>query len=160
MIHVLTLSFTLALAGAPADLAPVPAVEVPASVQYADATLADSFGSPLFVTLGDIGELSSCQVIEDCDALPDISCSGNTCSASTRNCPGQRGYVKCDGVYTWCSQPCPECTNGQYRTVPTGECCDCNESGGELVYEEECINEQWVTVAAECQHSFMCPVCQ
>jgi hypothetical protein len=159
MIHVLTLSLTLALAGAPADLAPVPALEVPAPVQYADATLPGSLASPLFVALGDIGEMSSCHVVEDCDALPDISCSGNTCSARSRNCPYQRGYVKCDGVYTWCSQPCPQCTNGDFRMLPTGQCCNCYESGGELTYFQECIDEQWVTQFEECMPSFKCPIC-
>jgi hypothetical protein len=56
---------------------------------------------------------------EDCDALPDISCSGSVCNAVNRDCSAescQRGSVTCDGVTTYCSQVCPaNCTLAECR---------------------------------------------
>lgn len=55
------------------------------------------------------GESLTCMVSEDCNELPNISCSGTTCSAVSRNCDiDQRGHVTCDGNTTQCSQPCPD----------------------------------------------------
>jgi hypothetical protein len=51
---------------------------------------------------------------EDCNELPDISCSGQSCSAISRDCSigiCERGSVTCDGNTTSCSQACPpNCT--------------------------------------------------
>lgn len=56
---------------------------------------------------------------EDCDALPDISCSGSVCNAVSRDCAFGacvRGSVTCDGVTTYCSQACPpNCTPMECR---------------------------------------------
>lgn len=43
-----------------------------------------------------------------------ITCTGNnsttSCSAADRNCDiGERGHVTCDGVTTWCNEPCVNC---------------------------------------------------
>lgn len=65
------------------------------------------------------GTEATCMVTEDCDGLPDISCSGQTCSAVSRNCSlggCDRGHVTCNGVTTYCSQVCPpNCTMIQCR---------------------------------------------
>jgi hypothetical protein len=76
-------------------------------------------GENLASKSGGAGDNLTCTVTEDCDELPDISCSGSTCSAITRNCSGyscQRGQVTCNGVTTYCSQVCPpNCTFFQCR---------------------------------------------
>lgn len=157
MLDVLTLSLSLALGAAPATLSPVPAAEAPAPVQCADANLSGIL-APSFLSVGDIGQLSvTCN--EDCDALPDISCSGNTCSAVSRNCPGQRGYVVCDGVYKYCSEPCPVCTDGNIRIVFTGQCCSACDGTGYKDFQK-CVNGQWVTQSTFCGPApGHCPLC-
>ena len=57
-------------------------------------------------------EKALCSAQASCGSYT-ISCQGNnsttSCSATDRNCPNQRGHVTCDGVTTWCSEPCPGC---------------------------------------------------
>lgn len=69
----------------------------------------------------------TCTATEDCNELPDIGCSGSTCSATSRNCDiGNRGHVTCDNNTTLCSQPCPDPGGG--CTLP--ECrMQCAEPG-------------------------------
>lgn len=113
--------------GTPADLATTPA-PVPMS--------------PVF-----------CQA--DCGSYPDVSCTGaSSCSAVDQNCPGQRGYVVCDGSYTYCPS-CPECSEGAIRILRTDECCD-YPSEGEWKYIQKCINEHWVTQSTFCGPSLRC----
>lgn len=156
MLDVLTLSLTLALAGAPADLAPVPTVEAPAPARCADAALSQVL-APVFTALGDVGA-QSVMCSEDCNELPDIACTGNTCSAVSRNCPSQRGYVVCDGVYTYCADPCPVCEDDDIRIVFTGECCSACDGTGYKDFQK-CINGQWVTQNTFCGPAFQCPRC-
>lgn len=88
-----------------------PALEPAESVPPLTIALASAGGKP--------NALFKDMCWEDCDGLPDISCSGQVCTAVNRNCsPGhcERGSVTCDGITTWCSQPCPsQCTLSQCR---------------------------------------------
>jgi hypothetical protein len=154
MIEALTLSLALALAGAPADLSLTLAAEEPAPVQCADASLARVL-SPALLALGDIGQ-QSVTCTEDCGGLPSVSCSGNTCSAVTRNCPSQVGYVVCDGVYKYCGA-C-QCTNGNHRIERTNECCDCS-FGGAIREYQTCVNGVWEVESTFCGPSGACPIC-
>lgn len=152
MLAALTLSLALTFAGAPADLAPTAAVATPAPTQCADATSAQLLG-PVFTSLGEIAPTSTCS--EDCDGYPDVSCTGNSCQAVARNCPSQRGYVVCDGNYSYCA-PCG-CNEGAYREVETGICCSCSD--GELFELEQCINGQWEPLYSYCSPGRNCPLC-
>lgn len=161
MIDVLALSLALTLSAAPADLGPVPAVEAPAPVQCADATLAKING-PIFASLGDPIPPATCS--EDCNGLPNISCSGSVCTAVQRNCDiGERGYVTCDGNTTFCAEDCSgggstECDDGEFDIVRTGQCCDCS-TGGEVREFYQCVDGQWVLQSSSCGPSGSCPIC-
>jgi len=90
------------------------------------------------------------------DPLPAAPTTGSVVS---RNCPSQRGYVVCDGVYTFCSQPCPVCNEGDIRIVFTGQCCSsCDGTGFKDL--QKCINGQWVTQSTFCAPArSQCPIC-
>lgn len=70
-----------------------------------------------------------------------ISCSGNnsttSCQAWDRNCGiGERGHVTCDGVTTWCNEPCPpDCNqlewNCSWSCYPCNYNFSCDESTGD-----------------------------
>ncbi len=158
MLHAITLSLALVLSSAPADLGPAPAVETPVPVECADAKVDQVLAPILVADIGDPIPPAFCS--EDCDGLPDISCSGTNCSAKDRNCPYERGEVVCDGVKTECSQPCPgtECDEDDFRIVRTGQCCDCS-FGGEVVHFQQCVGGQWVTQGTDCGPSASCPIC-
>jgi hypothetical protein len=74
-----------------------------------------------------------------CDTYPNISCSGQECSAANRNCAtGEVGYVTCDGVTTMCPGTprqfaCCECA----ATGGCWACCYCN-GGGPIACSEAC----------------------
>lgn len=57
-------------------------------------------------------EKSVCFAAASCGSY-NITCSGNqsvtSCSSADRSCPGERGHVTCDGVTTWCNEPCFDC---------------------------------------------------
>jgi hypothetical protein len=61
-----------------------------------------------------IGENALCSATAYCWDGTTRSCQGNnsttSCTAVDSNCPGQRGYVTCDGATTYCP------------TCPPGEC--------------------------------------
>jgi hypothetical protein len=82
-----------------------PAAEVSAACS-APAGLAD-------VIQVDFRSLAECTALAQCDPFQDVGCVGSdTCSVKDRNCSiGQRGFVKCDGVTTYCPEPCCA-TNG------------------------------------------------
>jgi hypothetical protein len=158
MIDVLALSLALTLSAAPADAAPVPVAEEAAPTQCADATLAEII-NPLSAAIGDPIKPDFC--FEDCDGYPDVSCSGEVCQAVNRNCSiGQRGYVTCDGVTTFCA-PCepPVCDDGTWWFDRTGQCCNCFTSGGEVIDRYKCIGGQWVLQSSNCGPSANCPIC-
>lgn len=39
--------------------------------------------------------------------ITTISCTGSSCRAADRNCPLTQGFVRCDGVSTFCPNSCP-----------------------------------------------------
>jgi hypothetical protein len=73
-------------------------------------------------------EKSLCFAGASCGSY-SITCTGNnsttSCSAADRNCgAGERGHVTCDGVTTWCNEPCPlDC--GQLESECSWECNPC-----------------------------------
>lgn len=163
MLHALTLSLALVLSSAPVDLGPAPALETPAPVECANAAVDQVLAPILVAGIGDPIPPDFCS--EDCDALPDISCTGSVCSAVSRNCAiNERGYVTCDGVTTYCEEDCgtgpPPCEEGTFQVTPTGQCCDCYTTGGAEMYREKCINGQWVLQSVFCRPSSSCLPCQ
>jgi hypothetical protein len=120
------------------------------------AVAADQSGTSMDATATtcskDGGMESYC--VADCGDYPDVSCDGGVCSAVNRNCSShQRGYVVCDGVYTYCPA-CPECVDGEYWFLYTGDCCF---EGREQVEVYKCIGEQWVFQRYTCRPSPECP---
>ena len=92
---------------------------------------------------GRFGTKDLCSAAARCDPYASISCSttvvGATCEGHDRNCAaGERGFVRCDTNYTYCP-PCG-CTEGAYRYVPTGNCCDIFKEQR----EQQCVNGAWV----------------
>lgn len=64
--------------------------------------------APTLAAKRPILEKDTCTAL--CGPYPSVSCTGTTCSAANRNCAaGVQGNVKCDGVKTKCSVPCPDC---------------------------------------------------
>ena len=84
----------------------------------------------------------------NCSPYSKVSCSGGTCSSVDRNCSaGQRGYVQCDGVTTYCPVcPTPGCNEGwvEYRD---GGCC---QGGYQKWHVYECIGGAWQNVDTFC----------
>jgi len=148
MLEVLLLSLALTPTS-------TPAID-PGPVQCADVSLS-AFTQPAFAALGDIGEASSCTVHVDCGGGTTVSCSGNTCKGFSRNCPTTKGRVKCDGVVTSCP-PC-ECTNGDTRLIPEGQCCPCQSSAGMLTEVQKCINGTWEFQSEVCKPNPQCRPC-
>lgn len=79
-----------------------------------------------------------------CSPYSSVSCSGSSCSAVDRNCSvGQRGYVQCDGNYTYCPA-CfvAQCLNGAEEWVNWGCCC-----GAPVAKQNHrlrvCVNGSW-----------------
>jgi hypothetical protein len=68
--------------------------------------------APVLEAKRPLAEKSMCTA--SCGPYPSVTCSGITCSAANRNCSvGGEGNVKCDGVKTKCSPPCPDCAQLQ-----------------------------------------------
>lgn len=85
-----------------------------------------------------------------------VSCTGNTsCSAVDADCPNQRGYVICDGVYHFCEK-C-SCLEGSIQLISTGYCCPYND-GTEEKDLYRCINGQWVYDSTRCGPSPRCKI--
>lgn len=84
-----------------------------------------------------------CVSTANCSPYTNVSCSSGTgtCVAVDRNCSiGQRGYVNCNGVTTFCPA-CDACIEGSLRNVLTGECCD---NGSKEKQQQQCINGAWI----------------
>jgi len=95
--------------------------------------------------LRDIGVKAVCTV--DCGELnPPVSCSGPTCDAVDRSCPGERGHVTC-GTTTYTCAVC--CTDGQIKTIITGPNCSCPDGMTTPRDRYLCVNGNW-----EYQYSF------
>ncbi len=74
-------------------------------------------------------EKSLCFAGASCGSY-SITCTGNnsttSCSATDRNCSlGRQGSVTCDGVTTWCNEPCPPDCN-QLESYCASSCYPCN----------------------------------
>lgn len=82
----------------------------------------------------------------DCGAYPAVSCTtSGTCSAVDRNCSvGQRGYVECNGAYTYC--PVCECPEGAV-IYEDGGCCI---GGRQKTLEYTCIGGSWERTGMTC----------
>lgn len=145
MAPILTLAFTLLLSGAPADL--------PATAPDCASVLGGP--APVQLALGDIGSQSVC--VADCNEFPDVSCQSADCAAQNRNCSLQkRGWVRCNGVYTYCGPACPPiCEEGTYRIIRYGGCCDPPDLGEPGAFQQ-CQNGSWVTVNETCLPSSKC----
>lgn len=107
----------LAAGTGPAGAAPAaaPVASAPLCEAGSAAAAAPGSGSALFLD-------SFCQA--DCTEGPDVSCSGNTCSAQNQVCSaGQQGHVTCDGQTT----PCPTCppTGGGCTLFQCRQGCNC-----------------------------------
>lgn len=81
---------------------------------------------------------SACTATASCGSYGTVSCEGaSTCSATDRNCPN-RGYVICDGVYTYC----PICTIEDFcqKCAETNDCRACCRCQGysPFVCRDEC----------------------
>lgn len=80
-----------------------------------------SYSGDLFADdqLDDDGLGTQAVCTADCGALSDVSCSATSCYAVNRDCgSGQRGYVECNGVRTYCDICYPSSVAaGHYHTV-------------------------------------------
>lgn len=106
------------------------------------ASVADDISAlaqPVFLASERNPSRCSCMADADCAEYSNLWCNDNTnpcnCSSQDRNCNiGQRGYVSCNGVTTYCGPAClvcdptcsgrscnsnSDCSNG---TCPTGIC--------------------------------------
>lgn len=84
--------------------------------------------------------LAACNATANCGSSPPVSCSGSSsCTTVDSNCSTlQAGYVRCDGVTTWCGPCCPSgdsCCQCSY----TGDCFQCCRCAGGSPHG--CVNE-------------------
>lgn len=111
--------------------------------------------APAPVELGDrdggIGLNAVCTA--DCGLYAPVSCSGSTCNAVNRNCPGEAGHVTCGTTTTYCPVCC---TDGQIKIVYVGPNCACEDGRSTPKDRYLCVNGEW-----EFQYSFCGgPFCQ
>ena len=102
-----------------------------------------------------IGENALCDATAFCWDGSTRHCYGNSssvsCTAVDSNCPSQRGYVRCDGVTTYCPA-CPV-------TCPEGWCegeLDCAMSCSPCNYTYTC-NATYCTDFCKCKWA-TCPI--
>jgi hypothetical protein len=70
----------------------------------------------------EIGAQAYC--VATCTQSPNVSCSGNSCSAVNQNCAScVQGYVQCDGVYQYCGE-CAGC-GGSCTFFQCRQSCSC-----------------------------------
>ncbi|HEY9422116.1 MAG TPA: hypothetical protein VIW92_11935, partial [Thermoanaerobaculia bacterium] len=84
-------------------------------------------------------EKALCTATAYCHNGTTVSCQGNnsttSCTAVDSNCAnGQRGYVTCDGVTTYCvaCDPCTQCN-------ATGDCVACCRCAGQTGCVRKCV---------------------
>lgn len=107
--------------------------------------------------------LGTCSATADCsNGDPDVMCTASgasaSCSFANTSCPGQQGYVECNGARTYCRATCPVppvCLEGQVRyTEGVGCCClfldPYTAEYRRRMNQEQCINNQWVAVGSTC----------
>ena len=92
----------------------------------------------------------------DCGPFTDVSCSGATCNAVNRSCPGQRGYVTCDTTTYYCPVCEPECTEGALKFEKTGPNCSCSVGTAYGTPRDlyRCIGGEWVYQSSSCSGPF------
>lgn len=66
---------------------------------------------------GGVSEMALCTASASCGGDPGVYCEDHTspanCSGVDQNCGwGQRGYVTCNGVTTYCPDDCDPCPDG------------------------------------------------
>lgn len=90
------------------------------------------------------GSLNKAECKASCGNNTFVSCiasSPSQCTAVDSNCPSVRGYAQCGTNRIDCPVcPTPQCTEGSFRFVFTGECCD---EGGRRRLEQQCIGGVW-----------------
>ena len=68
------------------------------------------------------GPNGACWASAACEDGSTVTCNGSsTCTAVDNNCPLRRGYVKCDGSYTYCPF-----------------CATCSREGNSCSYDSQC----------------------
>lgn len=139
------LSIVLLAAGGIAAPSALPALAAPA--QCSDA--------PVLVS-EDPGVIQASTCTADCGPFTDVSCSGSSCNAVNRSCPGEQGHVTCDGTTYYCPSCTAECTDGQYRLLIVGPTCGCNDYTGTERELDKCIDGHWVYQSTHCGPPF-CP---
>jgi hypothetical protein len=77
----------------------------------------------------------------DCGPFTPVSCSASSCSAVNRSCP-EPGHVTC-GTNTYYCPACPECTDGQFKTVTVGPTCGCEDGMSTPKDRYQCVGGQW-----------------
>ena len=78
---------------------------------------------------------STCNAWATCHNGTTKDCTGNSvCKSRDANCPGQRGYVECDGVKKWCP-PCPCTCSASLDCFSDSDCCvgPCSSCSGVCV---------------------------
>lgn len=136
----IALAATASFAQTPDDLVIAwEAIFDPATLDAPEVTLAAA-------RRGGIATKDLCSAAARCDPYASISCSsaatGATCQGVDRNCAaGQPGFVRCDSAYTYCP-PCG-CTEGAYRYVAAGGCCQ-DDPSFKRQREQQCVNGAWV----------------
>lgn len=135
---------------AASTLAPPPALSAPA------CAIAQAPVEQVSVDWGG-GEGLNADCTAYCGADPPVSCSGATCSAADRSCPGERGHVTCGSTTYWCATPCPVCTEGSFRTITVGPTCGCEDGGSTPKERQQCVNGQWEYYSSFCGAPF-CPI--
>jgi hypothetical protein len=92
--------------------------------------------------------------VTDCGDSPDLTCEGATCTSVERDCAaGQRGYLVCDGVTTYCPT-CPVCESGEIKKTYTSLCCsNPRVPEGVKVWVYFCSGGQWSTPYSGCEAS-------
>lgn len=132
-----------------ATVAPPPTLSAPALCSPASASieLAETKG-------GGISLDSTCTA--DCGPYTDVSCSGTTCNAVNRSCPGERGHVTCGSSTYYCPVCDPPCTEGTYKTVVVGPTCGCEDGTSTPKERYQCIGGVWEFLYSFCGGPF-CP---
>lgn len=154
MFQALALALIVAMTGLPTGGANI--LDLGLALTESPPPLCSDAGAPLLLSgTGRDGGYTESTCTADCDPYTDVSCTGTSCSAQNRNCgAGQRGWVECDGNYTYCPA-CPAgCTEGAYQFDGTGNCCS---EGREETDIYKCIGGQWVYQRTRCFPSPECP---
>lgn len=81
--------------------------EVESATSSACDTEAPLFVQPIFAAAAGDGGGNRATCTATCRNGSTVSCTGSSCTGADANCPSHKGFVRCDGVTTWCSAACP-----------------------------------------------------